>query len=130
MSAASALQTAVVARLTQVEGLGGAFLDVPARAPFPYAVVECGDEREWCCSGREGREIVLQVSVWDSEPSRLLEIEGRVQRQLSGTETAEPWHLSTLVLTGKRRTCKPAHPWSCTVEMRARLIERSSGAAA
>jgi hypothetical protein len=123
MSATIALQSALVAQLEQNGVLRGVFLDAPARAQFPFAVLNCSDERDWSCTGRRGREIALQVELWDEQPSRLLEVESDIERTLSNVGISSQWHLSTMVLTGKRRIRTPGSPWSCIFELRARLIE-------
>jgi hypothetical protein len=123
MSATIALQGALVASLEQGGLLKGVFLDAPARTQFPYAVLNCSDERDWSCKDRQGREIALQLELWDEQPSRLLEVESDIERELGSVALHSQWHLSTLVLTGKRRTRTPGSPWSCTFELRARLIE-------
>lgn len=126
-NAAVALQTAVVSRLDERSSLSGVFFDAPARATFPYAVVACTDERDWSSIGCRGREISMQVALWDEQPSRLLDIESDVETLLQGTRTAIPWHLSSMVVIGKQRACKPGHPWSLSIELRCRLIEDISG---
>lgn len=128
-SAVSALQGAMVTRLDQSSLFSGVYHDAPARARFPYAVLNCSDERDWSCKGRKGREIVLQLVLWDEQPSRLLNCEDEVEASLASLETGTKWCLTTLVLTGKRRSRNPSGPWSCTFEYRARLIEHATGAA-
>jgi hypothetical protein len=130
MSATIALQGALVARLDQGGHLSGVYHDAPPRALFPYAVLNCSDERDWSCTGRQGREIILQLVLWDEQPSRLLSLESIVELELSSLATGPDWYLSTLVLTGKRRSRDPGGPWSCMFELRARLIEHDIGAAA
>lgn len=127
MSATIALQAALVARLDQGQRLSGVFHDAPARAPYPYAVLNCSDERDWSCKGRQGREIALQLVLWDEQPSRLLALESDIELDLDGLGTGPDWHLSSLVLTGKRRSRDPGGPWSCMFELRARLIESEKG---
>jgi hypothetical protein len=104
--------------------LSGVYHDAPARARFPYAVLNCSDERDWSCKGRGGREIALQLVLWDEQPSRLLALESAIEVKLVAPRTGPDWHLSTLVLTGKRRSRDPGGPWSCMFELRARLIEQ------
>jgi len=128
MSAAMALQEALVARLAQGDALSGVYHDAPARAHFPYAVLNCSDERDWSCKGRQGREISLQLVLWDEQPSRLLTLESVVESDLKALQTGDEWYLSSLLLTGKRRSCDPGRPWSCMLEFRARLIEHVEGA--
>jgi hypothetical protein len=130
MSATIALQGALVARLDNGGQLSGVYHDAPARAQFPYAVLNCNDERDWSCKGRQGREIALQLVLWDEQPSRLLTLESIVEAELSSLHTGPDWLLSTLVLTGKRRSRDPGGPWSCMFEFRARLLKTGEGLAA
>lgn len=130
MSAALELQSAVVARLSRSQGLLGTYYDAPSRAPFPYAVVICSNEKDWSCKAREGREITLQVTLWDDQPSRLLTVESEAEATMDTVEITSAWCLSTLVLTGKRRLRDPARPWSCMLEYRARLLKTTAGAGA
>src|SRR6476469_6746131 len=95
MSATLELQSAIVAGLEQSQRLSGVYHDAPARASFPYAVLNCSDERDWSCKGRQGREIVLQLSLWDDQPSRLLTMEGDLEEDLRAIATSSDWHLST-----------------------------------
>jgi hypothetical protein len=127
MSATLGLQTALVALLDQAPHLSGVYHDTPARAAFPYAVLNCSDEKDWSCKGREGREVSLQLSIWDDQPSRLLSVESSLEHDLKALALASNWHLSTMVLTGKRRVRDPAGPWSCMMEYRARLLQAASG---
>jgi hypothetical protein len=128
ISASNALQGALVAKLNESSLFTGVYHDAPARALFPYAVVNCSDERDWSCVGRSGREISLQLVLWDEQPSRLLTREGDAEFLLQALDAGLAWHLSTFVLTGKRRSRNPGGPWSCTLEFRARLIEQENGA--
>lgn len=129
-SASIALQEALVAKLDESSLFTGVYHDAPARAVFPYAVLNCSDERDWSCKGRSGREIVLQLVLWDEQPSRLLMREGDAEVILGSFGTGPHWHLSTFVLAGKRRSRNPGGPWSSTFEFRARLIDQNSGASA
>lgn len=129
-SASIALQGAIVTKLDESALFTGVYHDAPARALFPYAVVNCSDESDWSCKGRNGREIVLQLVLWDEQPSRLLMREADVEIVLQSFGISAQWHLSTFVMRGKRRSRNPGGPWSCTFEFRARLIELESGASA
>lgn len=129
MTAMLALQSALVGQLERATLLSGVYHDVPVRAEFPYAALNCGDEKDWSCKGRQGREIALEIMLWDDQPSRLLETESEVERGIRAVQTGPQWHLSTFILVGKRRSRTPGGAWSCLFELRARLIERAPGAA-
>jgi hypothetical protein len=128
-SALIALQEAAVARLDESGLFSGVYHDAPARAQYPYVVLNCSDERDWSCKARQAREITLQLTLWDEQPSRLLTRESDVEVALMALSTGTNWCLSTLVLTGKRRSRNPGGPWSCTFEFRTRLVEQDNGAA-
>lgn len=122
MGAALALQTALVAKLKQIGALSGVYHDVPARAAFPYAVLACDDEQDWSCKGREGREIVLRVDLWDDQPGRLLTIENAVELETEQLAVSGDWHLSSVLLTGKRQNRNSGEPWSCSIDYRVRVL--------
>lgn len=127
MGAAVALQEALVGRLVQHPEFTGVYHDAPARAPFPYVVLVCDDEKDWSFKGREGREILLSLVIWDDEPARLLDLEEVVETELARATSSGRWHLSTFVQVGKRRSRSPGGPESSRIEMRARLIEVDEG---
>ncbi|GAA4005177.1 tail completion protein gp17 [Sphingomonas humi] len=122
MGATLELQSAVVAAFDGSQQFAGVYHDVPARAEFPFAVITCSDERDWSCKGRRGREIELQIVLWDDQPSRLLELEDRLESAVQGVKTEVDWKMSTMVIMGKRRTRDPAGPSSCMLQYRARLL--------
>ena len=126
--AANALQAAAVAKLEQIADLTGIYHDAPARAGYPYAVLACSDEKDWSCKGREGREISLQLVLWDERPARLLELEDQVTLKANRLAIASNWHLSTLQLTGKRRVRNPLGAWNAIFDFRARLIAQQNEA--
>lgn len=128
-SAIIALQAAIVARLDQSSLFSGVYHDAPARAQFPYVVLNCSNEQDWSCKERRGREITLQLALWDEQPSRLLAREEAVEQSLADVSVGANFILSTLVLTGKRRSRNPGGPWACILEFRARLLESEMGVA-
>lgn len=127
MGATVALQEALVGRLVQHPEFTGIYHDAPARAPFPYVVLICDDEKDWSCKGRDGREIMLSLAIWDDEPGRLLDLEALVEAELAEAAISGRWHLSTFVQVGKRRSRNPSGPDSSRIEMRARLIAANQG---
>ena len=124
--AANALQTAAVERLKQFADLTGIYHDAPARAPYPYAVLVCSDEKDWSCKGRAGSEIFLQLVLWDERPARLLELEDQVSLDADALSLGSDWQLSTLQMMGKRRVRNPLGAWNSIFEFRARLLAKHS----
>jgi hypothetical protein len=90
-------------------------------------VLSCSNEKDWSCKGRIGREISVQITLWDDQPSRLLMLEDELDLRAGMLMASSEWHLSSLVATGKKRSRNPAGPWSCTMDLRARLLARSGG---
>lgn len=125
--AANALQTAIVATLKQITELTGVYHDAPARAAYPYAVLVCSDEKDWSCKGREGREVSLQLVLWDERPARLLDLEDLVTLEADALSVAADWRLSTLQLTGKRQVRNPLGAWNAVFEFRARMMAQQNG---
>ena len=127
MGAALALQAAIISHLAPIGDLTGVYHDAPARASFPYAILICGDEKDWSCKGRQGREIALQLVLWDEQPARLLEVEKQVVLDRESILIAAGWHLSSLLFTGKRRVRNPLGPWNCVFEFRVRMLSNPAG---
>ena len=70
MSAGGNLQASLAGALTALE-ITGVFDGPPARASFPYVVIDAGMESDWSHKSGEGREVLVAVTVWDDQPSRL-----------------------------------------------------------
>ena len=80
MSAGVAMQAALVAALQTLDELTGVYDGPPARAPFPYAVVDCGMESDWSHKSGTGREVRSAVTLYDKgeRPVRLRTLMGDV----------------------------------------------------
>lgn len=122
MSAGGALQAAVAAVLETVEGLTGIFDGPPARAPFPYAVVDGGTETDWSHKSGSGREVGLGITLWDEQPVRLHELADQVEAAVTGAGTVDGWQLVTLRLVRRRVLRDVAGPWGAAIDFRARLL--------
>lgn len=71
MSAGLALQEALARLLSDEPGLTGIYDGPPARAAFPYVVIDAGSESDWSHKSGVGREVLLALTVWDDVPARL-----------------------------------------------------------
>jgi hypothetical protein len=122
MSAGGALQAAIVAALSGVDGLAGAFDGPPARAHFPYATVDASAETDWSHKSGEGREVMIAVTMWDDQPARLNALTDLVEPAVSGVVTVAGWQLVTMQLARRRVVRKVAGPWAAAVDFRARML--------
>jgi hypothetical protein len=71
MSAGGALQEAVAGALAGQADLTGVYDGPPARAAFPYVVLDGGTEMDWSPKSGGGREVLLAVTLRDEQPPRL-----------------------------------------------------------
>src|SRR5690349_9573956 len=104
MSAGGALQAALAGVLSGLE-VTGVYDGPPARAPFPYVVLDAGLEMDWSHKSGEGREVIVAVTVWDDQPARLHELADAVETAVSGVNSVENWQLASLRLL-RRRTVR------------------------
>lgn len=128
MTAGAALQAAIVGLFTGMEGLAGIYDGPPARAEYPYLVVDCGTETDWSCASHRGREVTLQLIVWDDQPARLAELEERFETSLSPKIDVTGWGMVTLHLREKKRLRQPGAPGNCSFRFRTRLLQSGGGA--
>jgi hypothetical protein len=122
LSAGGFLQAAVVSRLSSVEEVTGVFDGPPARAPFPYVVLDAGTETDWSHKSGEGREVLLAVTVWDDQPARLQELADAVETAVVTTSAVDGWQLASMRLIRRRTMRDVAGPWAAAVDFRARLL--------
>lgn len=122
MSLGSALQAAVAQELGQIAGHNGVFDGPPARAPFPYVVIDTGTEADWSHKSGEGREVLLGLTIWDDQPSRLRALADEVEHRVSNVEIGGPQQLVSLRFLRRRMIRDVAGPWAATVDFRARLL--------
>ncbi len=127
MTAGSALQAAVVGLATAIEGLAGVYDGPPARAEFPYLVVDCGTETDWSSASHRGREVLLQLILWDDQPARLAVLEERLETGFPAVANVIGWNVVTLQLRDKKRLREPGAPWNCTFRFRSRLLQTGEG---
>lgn len=122
-SAKEELQSALVQSLRTVAELGGIFDGAPARAPFPYAVVDCGSEKDWSFRDLPGREFVIEVTLWDDVPTRMARLEAEVWDAFVGLGGLQSWRLPGVTRTSRKTVRTPAGPWSSVLSGRVRLLQ-------
>ena len=122
MSAGSALQAAVADVLAAEARLTGIYDGPPARAAFPYAVIDAGSESDWGHKSGEGREVLLALTVWDEEPARLGELADAVEALTGQVFQVDSWRLVSLRLLRRRTVRDVAGPWATAIDFRARLL--------
>jgi hypothetical protein len=122
MSAGGALQAALATALDAVPDLTGVFDGPPARAPFPYVVLDAGTETDWSHKSGAGREVLVAVTVWDDQPARLHALADAVEAAVGGVAQVQGWQLVTMRLLRRQTVRDVAGPWAAAVDFRARLL--------
>jgi len=121
MSAGGNLQASLAGALTALE-ITGVFDGPPARASFPYVVIDAGMESDWSHKSGEGREVLVALTVWDEQPARLAEVADRVEALAAGVVGIAGWQLVSMQLMRRRMVRDVAGPWAAVVDFRARLL--------
>jgi hypothetical protein len=121
MSAGAALQVALAAGL-QAFGEPSVFDGPPARAAFPYVVVDAGNERDWSHNSGAGREVMVGVTLWDDQPARLNSRADSAEQAVAAASAISGWQLVSLALIRRRVVRDVAGPWAITIDFRARLL--------
>ena len=122
MSAGAALQAALAAALAAEGRLTGIYDGPPARATFPYAVIDAGRESDWSHKNGDGREVLVALTLWDEEPARLAELADVVERMAVAAGNVEGWQLVSMGLIRRRTVRDVAGPWAAAIDFRARLL--------
>jgi Protein of unknown function (DUF3168) len=122
MSAGGALQAAIAAALSSVEGLSGIYDGPPARAAYPYAALDATSESDWGHKSADGREVLAAITVWDDDPVRLHDLADQVERQLQHLPALDDWELVTMRLVRRRVLRDVAGPWAAAIDFRARML--------
>lgn len=121
MSAGGKLQAALAGALTGVD-FTGVYDGPPARAPYPYVVLDAGVETDWSHKSGEGREVLVAVTVWDDQPARLHELADAAEDAVVGAVDVEAWQLVSMRLVRRRTVRDVAGPWAAAMDFRARLL--------
>lgn len=122
MSAGSALQAALANALAGEPRLTGIYDGPPARAAFPYAVIDAGSESDWSHKSGEGREVLAAITIWDEEPARLAELADAAEQRAASVGAIVGWQLVSMRLLRRRTVRDVAGPWAAAVDFRARLL--------
>jgi hypothetical protein len=122
MSAGGALQSAIAAALTTIEGLTGVFDGPPARAAFPYVALDATTETDWSHKSGDGREVMVAITVWDDQPVRLHALADSIEAAVEGLVPVAGWQLVTMRLVRRRVVRDVAGPWAAAVDFRARML--------
>lgn len=122
MSAGQALQAALANALAAETRLTGIYDGPPARAAFPYAVIDAGSESDWSHKNGEGREVLLAMTVWDDQPARLQVLADAAETAVAGVSSVDDWQLVSMRLVRRRTVRDVAGPWATAIDFRARLL--------
>jgi len=122
MSAGGAPQAALAGALAAESRLTGIYDGPPARAAFPYAVIDAGSESDWSHKSGEGRELLVAVTLWDEEPVRLAELADAVEGLARGVAVSDGWQLVSMRLIRRRTVRDVAGPWAAAIDFRARIL--------
>ena len=122
MSAGGALQAALAAALAGEARLTGVYDGPPARAGFPYAVIDAGSESDWSHKSGAGREVLLALTVWDEQPARLADLADVAEVAAAGVGGVAGWQLVSMRLIRRRTVRDVAGPWATAIDFRARML--------
>lgn len=123
MGAGLALQAAAVRAFRSVPDLTGVYDGAPARAAFPYLVVDGSGEVDWSTKTEVGREVSLALTLWDDRPARLHDLAERIAALMSdGLSDPDGWQLVSCRFLKKRLVRDVAGPWAAALDYRARLL--------
>jgi hypothetical protein len=122
VSAGGALQAALAFALAGEPRLTGIYDGPPARAAFPYAVIDAGSESDWSHKSGAGREVLIALTLWDEEPARLAELADAAEGLASAIAEVDGWGLVSMRLLRRRTVRDVAGPWATAIDLRARLL--------
>jgi hypothetical protein len=122
MSAGAELQEAVATTLLGQAQLTGVYDGPPARAVFPYVVLDGGTELDWSHKSGRGREVLLAVTLWDEQPARLHAMIDGIEAAVEGIDAVSGWRLASIAFLRRRIVRDVAGPWAAAVDFRVRLL--------
>ena len=122
MSAGGALQSAIATALSGVGGLTGVFDGPPARAAYPYVALDATTESDWSHKSGAGREVLVAITLWDDQPTRLHDLADAVELALQAPGPVAGWQLVSMRLVRRRVVRDVAGPWAAAVDFRARML--------
>lgn len=124
MSAGGNLQAAIAGALAGLE-ITGVYDGPPARASFPYAVLDAGTESDWSHKSGEGREVLVAVTIWDDQPVRLHALADTAEAAVAAARDVQGWELASLRMLRRRTVRDVAGPWAAAIDFRARLLAKN-----
>jgi hypothetical protein len=122
VSAGGALQEAAASALVGQAELTGVYDGPPARAAFPYVVLDAGTEVDWSHKSGSGREVLLAVTLWDEQPARLQALVDGIETRILAINTVAGWQLASVAFLRRRIVRDVAGPWAAAIDFRARLL--------
>ena len=122
MSAGGALQSAIAGALGGIPELTGVFDGPPARAAYPYAALDATTESDWSHKSGVGREVLVAITVWDDQPTRLHLLADQVEGVLQAPGAVDAWQLVSMRLVRRRVVRDVAGPWAAAIDFRARML--------
>lgn len=111
--------------MADIKELTGVYDGPPARAPFPYAVVDAGTELDWGHKSGAGREVLVAITLWDDQPSRLQHLADKAETALGGLKGVEAWQLVSFRFAKRRFVRDVSGPWAAALDYRARLLSNN-----
>lgn len=130
MSAAMALQAALVTALRAADGIAGVVSGVfdgpPARAAFPYLAIGEGTSFDWSHKTGRGREHRIALIVWDEaeRSARLQALLAAAGAAIEALPRDLPGHrIASLVFVRERIARDPIGPLMGLAEYRVRTLE-------
>lgn len=123
--AGEALQSAAVAALAAIEGIGRVYDAPPIQAAIPHAVVAIDGEVDWGHKSGAGREVRLAATIRDKgeRPVRLRRLAAETEAALAALAPAiEAWRLVTMQFVRSRIVAVPREGWAAVIEYRARML--------
>ena len=123
MSAGFVVQAVIVGQLTGLEAITGVFDGAPARADFPYIVVDAGSELDWSNKSAVGREVAIALTLWDDQPARVRPLCEAIEARMNSLGGVTGWETASLHFVRKRVIRDVAGPWAIALDYRLRLLK-------